>query len=256
MEIVTPTPFTTTIFSGSSSYTSTTTLTGGQQEVEVFIPQTTTTTTSYTATTTLYTVTNTGASGQVTETVVQPTPGMQYFGFPDAADHYDSTPPNVTKFNNNPSGIDVKGIFSNNINFYTNTDGSYQFPGQIAVTQAADYAVVFEGYFYGPPGFYAVTLSTQNDDYGFLWSDSKAYSAWGNGNADVTESIAGGYTQNHTFTLTANEFLPMTIIWSNVGGSGGVRFWIYPPGGGLITDTTGWFVQPYGTDAFGYHFAT
>ena len=247
-----PATTTTTIVSGSSFYTSTTVLPDGQTVVGIVEPATTTTT-SYTATTTIFTATNTGVNGQVTVSVVEPTPGMQYFGFQDPSDSLRSTKPDASRFNNNASQIDVRGVFPGDINFYTDGSGYYQFPGQTTQTNAANYVVVLEGYFYGPPGDYAVTMSTQTDDYSFLWMDSSAYSGWTDNDAYITESIAGGYTQNHTFTLTAGEFVPLTIMWFNVFESGGVRFWIYPPGGGVVTDTTGWFVQPYAGDAFEYH---
>ena len=251
-QVIEPATTTTTIVSGSSFYTSTTVLPDGQTVVGVVEPATTTTT-SYTATTTIFTATNTGANGQVTVSVVEPTPGMQYFGFQDPSDSLRSTKPDASRFNNNASQIDVRGAFPGDINFYTDGSGYYQFPDQTTQTNAANYVVVFEGYFYGPPGDYAVTMSTQTDDYSFLWMDTSAYSGWTDNDAYITESIAGGYTQNHTFTLTAGEFVPLTIMWFNVYESGGVRFWIYPPGGGVVTDTTGWFVQPYTGDAFEYH---
>ena len=263
-EIVQPTPFTTTIFSGSSSYTSSTILPDGQEEVEIIEPATTTTT-SYTATTTVYTATNTGFNGQVTVLVVQPTSGMQYFGFEDPADAYRGTQPDASRFNNNASDINIQGAFPDEINFNTNSTGYYQFPGQTNQTDVATYAVVLEGYFYGPQGEYSVSLSdTGTDDYSFLWTGSNAYSAWTNANAAITESIAGQYTQNHTFNLTAeSEFLPMTILWINVFSSGSLEFviyppagegiFVYPPTGGEITNTSGYFFQAYTGDSFVYH---
>ena len=248
-----PTPFTTTMYSGSTFYTSSTILPDGQEEVEVVEPETTTTT-SYVATTTIYTTTNTGASGQVTVLVVQPTPGMQYFGFEDPADAGSAQQPNASRFNNDAANINVQGVFPDNINFQTQeVTGLYQFPGQSAPTDASNYAVVFEGYFYGPEGTYSVTVSTATDDYGFLWTNSSAYSDWTNNNAEVTESIGGDYTQNHTFTIAPGDFLPMTILWVNVYQTGDLEFVIYPPGGGNITDTSGYFVQPFAGDNFVYH---
>ena len=178
---------------------------------------------------------------------------MQYFGFQDPGDSLNSNQPNASKFNDDTVNIDVQGAFPANVNFYTDVNGSYKFPGQSAPTNAATYAVVLEGYFYGPQGEYSVTLSTLTDDYGFLWTGPNAYSGWNNNNADVTESIAHGSTQNHNFTLAAGEFLPMTILWVNVYESGGLRFNIYPPGGGVVTDTSGYFAQPYASDSFVYH---
>ena len=279
-----PTPFTTTIFSGLSFYTSTSILPDGQQEIEVIEPATTTTTiisgtsfytsttilpdgqtelqiiepatttvTSYTATTTIFTATNTGSNGQVTVQVVEPTPGMQFFGFQGDPKNF-GTPdkPDSSEYANDAANIDVKGVFPGDINLYTDATGEYQFPGQASSTNASNYVVVFEGYFYGPPGDYGVTLSTETDDYSFLWCDQSAYSGWTDDNSYITESIAGNYTQVHTFTLAEGEFVPMTIMWFNVYQSGGVRFFIYPPGGAEINDTTGWFVQPYTGDGFKY----
>lgn len=252
-EVVQPTPFTTTIYSGSSFYTSSTILPDGQEEVEIVEPETTTTTTSYVATTTIYTTTNTGASGQVTVLVVQPTPAMQYFGFEDQEDYVSSNQPDSSRFNNDAANIDIQGAFPDDINFFTDSTGLYQFPGQSTSTDASAYAVVLEGYFYGPGGTYTVTVSTATDDYGFLWTGSTAYSNWTNDNANVTESIAKGSTQNCTFSIATGEFLPMTILWVNVYQSGGLEFVIYPPAGGEITNTSGYFAQPYAGDSFVYH---
>ena len=178
---------------------------------------------------------------------------MQYFGFQDPQDANSANKPDASRFNNVPNSIDIRGVFPADINFYTDADGSYTFPGQTTSTQAQTYAMALEGYLYGPAGDYAITLSTENDDYGFVWTDNQAYAGWTDDNCVIVESIGGGYTQNHTFTLAAGEFLPVTILWVNVGGSGGLRFWIYPPTGGEVQDTTGYFVQPYATDSFVYH---
>ena len=286
-EVVLPTPFTTTLVSGTSFYTTSTVLPDGQKEVEVIDPATTTittvsgasfytsttslpdgqtvvevvepattTTTSYTATTTMTTATITGANGQVTMQVIEPTPGMQYFGFQDPGDADKSQRPDPAPFNSKSrSDMDVLGSFPGDVNFYTDANGGYQFPGQTVTTNAANYVLVLEGYFHGPAGTYLVTLSQETDDYGYLYCNSVAYSGWNYNNYYVVEanSEGGGYTQNTTITLTEGQFVPMTIVWLNVHLSGGVRFWIYPPDGGVINDTTGWFSQPYTGDAFVYH---
>ena len=256
VEIIEPGTITTTTVSGTSFYTSTTSLPDGQTVVEVVEPATTTIT-SYTATTTITTATNTGANGQVTKTVIEPTPGMQYFGFQDPGDANDNQRPDPGPFNNKPrSSIDVLGSFPANVNFYTDTNGGYQFPGQTVTTNAVNYVVVLEGYFHGPAGTYNVTLSELTDDYSYLYLNTVAYSNWGYANYYVVEahSQGGGYTQNTTFTLSEGQFVPMTIVWLNVAGAGGVRFWIYPPNGAdVVTDTTGWFSQPYTGDPFIYH---
>ena len=255
-EIVLPTPFTTTVVSGTSFYTSTASLADGQAEVEVVEPATTTTT-SYTATTTITTATNTGANGQVTVKVIEPTPGMQYFGFQDPGDAGKGERPNPGVFNNvSRSSWDVFGVFPGSVNFYTTTNGGYQFPGQTVTTNASTYVVVLEGYFHGPAGIYNVTLSKETDDYGYLYLNQVAYNNWGYSNYYVVEanSEGGGYTQNTTFTLAEGQFVPMTIVWMNVYQSGGLRFWIYPPNGAdVVTDTTGWFSQPYTGDQYVYH---
>ena len=182
---------------------------------------------------------------------------MQYFGFQDPTDNVDASQPDASKFNNDAANIDVKGVFANNANFFTDPNGLYQFPGQLITTDAENYAVVLEGYFYGPQGEYTVSLNTATDDYGYVWTNTKAYSAWTNANADIIEHADNGTgTQNFTFTLTAGEFLPITIVWINVYKFGGVEFEIYPPAGGAVTDTTGYFVQPYSTDGFVYHVST
>ena len=255
IEIIEPGTTTITTVSGTSFYTSTSTLADGQTVVEVVEPATTTTT-SYTATTTITTATNTGANGQVTVTVIEPTPGMQYFGFQDPGDAGAPHRPNPGPFNNLPrSSMDAFGVFPGNVNFYTTTNGGYQFPGQTVSTNASNYVLVLEGYFHGPAGSYNVTLSTQTDDYGYLYLNSVAYNNWGYANYYVVEanSEGGGYTQNTTFTLAEGQFVPMTIVWMNVYQSGGVRFWIYPPNGAVVTDTTGWFSQPYTGDQYVYH---
>ena len=287
-EIVMPTPFTTTIPSGTSLYTSSTILQGGQEEVEIIEPANTTITTvsgtsfytivtplpdgqtevevvepatttitSYTATTTITTASNTGANGQVTMTVIEPTPGMQYFGFQDPGDAGKSTRPDPGPFNDKPqSSMDAYGVFPDNVNFYTNTTGYYTFPGQTVASNAANYVLVLEGYFHGPAGTYNVTLDRQTDDYSYLYCNSVAYSGWGYNNYYVVEAISegGGYTQNTTITLSDGQFVPMTIVWLNVYESGGLRFYIYPfATGEMITDTTGWFSQPYTGDSFVYH---
>ena len=257
-EIVQPTPFTTTISSGSSFYTASTILPDGQEDVEVIEPQPTTTTTSYTSTTTLYSATATGTDGTVTVTVVQPTPGMQYFGFIDHADHFDSSYPDTSKFNNDPNGIDIRGVFPGNNAFKTDDSGMYTFPGQSTSTDATDYAVVLEGYFFGPPGPYTLTLTGATDDYGFVWAGTKAYRGWTNDNADVKEHVDNGTVVDGSIAinLAEGQFVPVTIVWINVGGYGALEFAIYPPGGSETTDTTGYFVQPYSGDNFVYYLPT
>ena len=253
-----PTPFTTTVASGTNFYTTSTILGDGQEEVEVIEPASTTIT-SFTATTTpIHTVTNTAANGQVIYTVIEPSPGMQYFGFTDPGDADAPHRPEPSPYNNKPvTSIDKKGVFPADINFYTDANGNYQFPGQTVTTNAANYVLVLEGYFYGPAGDYLVTLDKSTDDYSYLWCDTSAYANWNGSNYYIVEANSengNGYTQNHTFTLQAGQFVPMTIVWINVHLSGGVRFYITPPNGGsVITDTTGWFVQPYTGDSFAYH---
>ena len=178
---------------------------------------------------------------------------MQYFGFEDAQDFGSAQEPDASRFNNDAANINVKGAFPSDINFQTSPTGGYTFPNQSVETNASTYAVVLEGYFYGPEGNYSVTLSKATDDYGFLWADTAAYSGWSNSDADITESIAGGYTQNHSFFLAEGEFLPMTILWVNVYQFGALNFLIYPPYGGETNDTTGYFAQPYAGDGFVYH---
>ena len=178
---------------------------------------------------------------------------MQYFGFSDPSDFGKGSEPDSSRFNNDPMGIDIQGVFPGDINFNTSEYGGYTFPGQSTETNASTYAVAFEGYFFGPPGQYAVSLSkTQTDDYSWLWTNTSAYGGWTNNNAEITESIAGGYTQNHTFFLEEGQFLAMTVLWINVYQSGSLDFVIFPPAGGEITDTTGYFAQPYPGDKFVY----
>ena len=178
---------------------------------------------------------------------------MQYFGFSDPGDAGSGNQPNAARFNNNATNIDIQGVFPNNINFYTEANGSYLFPGQTVTTDASNYGVVFEGYFYGPPGDYSVTLSDSGtDDYGFVWANSSAYSGWTNSDAAIVESIAHGTTSVYSFTLAQGQFLPMTVLWVNVYQAGSLEFVITPPAGGQVTDTTGYFVQPYPGDSFVY----
>lgn len=85
------------------------------------------------------------------------------------------------------------------------------------------------------------------DNYFGVWSDESAY-AFTNDNADFRARRQGGgatFQQINgaaTYEMSGGDVKPITAIYLNGGGSAAYSFYLYPPGGEEVTDTSSYFI--------------
>ena len=85
------------------------------------------------------------------------------------------------------------------------------------------------------------------DNYFGVWSGDSAYS-YNNGNADFRARRQGSganFQQINgaaSYQMTSGEVKPITAIFINGGGAASYQFYLYPPGGGEVTDTSSYFI--------------
>ncbi|KAI9686427.1 MAG: hypothetical protein M1822_003772 [Bathelium mastoideum] len=119
--------------------------------------------------------------------------------------------------------------------------GPYNLPGNPPF-YISGLAIVFQGYFVAAAtGTYTFTVEPSDDDHFWLWTGDNALgNNWQQGNQDfyhVFQDPAVSYSQN----FQAGDLLPVTILWTNVGGPGSIHFDITSPDGTQVEDTTGFF---------------
>lgn len=222
--------------------------------------RTTTSITTYTGSTT---VTNTLEPTTVTTTVtvVQPTP--QVFG---GLKYYERTSP--YDFNLANPGEDVatyrppqqNALSTGNIQNLNvvNTYGgsSCQLPGKAGYQDCRQLALVMQGFLFArESGSYTLSIGRNGepssevtvDNYFGVWSGNSAYQ-YTNDNADFRARRQGSgasFQQINgaaTYNLASGEVKPITAIYLNGGGAGSYQFYLYPPGGSEVTDTSSYFI--------------
>lgn len=144
-------------------------------------------------------------------------------------------------------GYQYVGQWSN-LDSLQSVGGAYQcsLPGYSGTAYCGTMVIVFQGYFFAPvAGTYTFSTPSYIDNALGVWSGTTAYNSFTNSNADYT---AYGYTSHDTaatssYNLAAGEFMPVTVIWSNTGGPGGIWLTVSGPSGSALS-TAGWFVPP------------
>ena len=95
-------------------------------------------------------------------------------------------------------------------------------------------------YFFAPlTGSYTFTFSGI-DDIAILWSQALAQSGWTRSNANlVTTHMPFRDGQGtYTITLTAQQYLPLRVVFANAQGAAGFQFAITDPNGTRIVDSS------------------
>ncbi|KAL3481703.1 hypothetical protein BJX99DRAFT_253230 [Aspergillus californicus] len=173
----------------------------------------------------------------LTETWVQPTPtaynSLNYYQYLNGYNYNDATLPGLggggyaTSHWNGNYSFYTSGLTCN-INFASPNWPSgpvvCQLPGQASATDCTQWTVVFQGFLYAAvAGTYTVHMPTLaeslnwQDNSGFWWGESEAYSSYADGNVDGRATGAGvpGVSNSLGYQLVAGEFLPSTFIYSN-----------------------------------------
>ncbi|KAJ9614078.1 hypothetical protein H2200_002214 [Cladophialophora chaetospira] len=215
-------------------------------------PTAVTTITSITTLTNTHTITLTAATTSVTSTstatvaTVSPT-GLAYYFYPSRNDDSDATVEIADLSNNNGyqdsgSVMNLNSIATGGL-VLSNPDGN-EYDGH-------DFAFIFQGYLYAAdgPGVYTITSrSGYLDDNAAIWSGNNAYgNNWNPNNYDYLALF--GQTKTATYTLLANDALPLTIFFANIGGPGTADFVITSPLGKYV-DTSRFFVGDCGGGNF------
>ncbi|KAL6711397.1 hypothetical protein ACN47E_004331 [Coniothyrium glycines] len=118
-------------------------------------------------------------------------------------------------------------------------------------------SLVLRGYFVPPVGgtyTLSMPVGTAADDVAYLWADPNSILTWNGWNESnkklrstyFTPSLPGAATNiyTYTFTATAGVYLPITILWANQGGGGGLDISTKFPNGTTVTAMAGLYVSP------------
>ncbi|OJD33787.1 gleya adhesin domain protein [Diplodia corticola] len=246
-----PTPsitstITTTLAPGTVTDTATQTLTPTETSTVTTTETSTNTVIDYTTTTTTTTETV-----YATATTISTT-GLAYRKYTHSY-NADSSSSGFTSSYFKTASVDFSGTLQD-IDFSTPNwpSGStyLTLPGNSAFNSAQS-AVLMNGFFVAPAaGTYTFSSSSSYiDNWGYLWTGDAAYSSWSDSNAAYKASrTSAGYIGGSTsFTLSAGDAIPMTLLWANGGGVGQSIFTITLPSGSTVSDSTGYFAP--GCDA-------
>ncbi|KAL4947821.1 hypothetical protein BDW69DRAFT_203992 [Aspergillus filifer] len=219
------------------------------------------TSTITTTTSGISTTTSTPISTQtITETWIQPTPtsydGLNYYQYL-----------NGYNYNTDTTGLGGGGFETSdwNANYTYYTSGltstlnfespnwptgpaNCQLPGQSQASDCSQWTVVFQGFLFarlaGNYEVYSPIASETNiwqDNAGFWWGGTKAYSTYTDSNVDgaATPLEVQGASNRYTYELAAGEFLPFTWIFANGQGPAANR--------GVLTGPDGVTKKPKGS---------
>ena len=192
--------------------------------------------------------TNTSSTIPLTPSLIAPTAtGIAYYGYRNPPQSDFIYPPD--QYNGNKS-YEISGV-ADDINFTTDGNMQETFPGQISLTLADHYTVIYQGYFNGQIGdTYSLTTTRSTDNEGWIWIGDTAKSAWNDTNFSA-HSVFPSDDGPVTFTLDATGTIPVTIMWENSGGPGALHFAIEPATTGVTReDTSGYFLLPVTGDGF------
>ncbi|KAF4535209.1 Gleya adhesin domain protein [Lasiodiplodia theobromae] len=242
----TTTTITTTLVAGTVTDTATQTLTPTETSTVTTTETSTNTVTDYTTTTTTTTET-----AYATATTIS-TSGLAYRKYTHSY-NADSSSSGFTSTYFKTASVDFSGTIED-VDFsspnwpsgsrYITLPGNSQFDSAYA-------AVLMNGFFVAPTsGTYTISSSSSSiDNWGYLWKGDVAYSTWSDSNTAYQASRTGaGYIGGSTsFTLSAGDAIPMTLLWANGGGVGQSTFIITLPSGSTVSDSTGYFAP--GCDA-------
>ncbi|KAL2837127.1 GLEYA domain-containing protein [Aspergillus pseudoustus] len=208
----------------------------------------------------------------LTETWIQPTPtaynGLNYYQYLNGYNYNNANAGGLggggyatSNWNGNLSYY-TSGL-TRNINFaspnWPSGGTTCQLPGQASATDCSQWTVVFQGFLFArSAGRYTVHSPTRaesanwQDNSGFWWGGSKAYSQYTDANVDGGATGAGvsGVSNSVPYTLVAGQFLPMTFIYSNGQGPAANRIDITAPDGRRYPADLDLFVPPCRDSAF------
>jgi hypothetical protein len=108
-------------------------------------------------------------------------------------------------------------------------------------------ALLLQGFFIAKEtGKYNFSSAAESiDNWGYLWLNDVAYSAWNDNNAafKASRTFYGNVGGSTTVTLNAGDAIPLTWLWANGGAVAQSYFDVTSPSGVKTNDTTGYFVQ-------------
>lgn len=200
---------------------------------------------------TIYTASSTSTH---TSVIVVPTPtsypGMNYYVYPNTYNYLTSNPGfNATTFNSpkyNESGV-VDDVNLEHTYNYPSSDNSCHLPGNY-YGPCGQVTIVNQGYFHAAEsGSYTFATNSTMDNAMYVWSGDVAYDSYTNSNWDYSATRQGypvvETPGNKTYTLTAGELMPMTIMFVNGGGPGRAVISVTNPDG-VTNGTSGYFLPP------------
>lgn len=194
-------------------------------------------------------------------TVIQPTPnvfgGLMYYESTNTYDFGQANPgEDVTQYR----GVQSNAISSGNIQNLNviNSDGSSYciLPGKDGYQDCTQLTLVMQGFLFArDTGSYTLSIGRNGeessqvtvDNYFGVWSGDSAYS-FTNDNSDFQARRQGSGTSfqqingKATYQMSNGEVKPITAIFMNGGGAAAYSFYLYPPGGQEVTDTSSYFI--------------
>jgi hypothetical protein len=149
---------------------------------------------------------------------------------------------NSSNFNGIPASSALWSGVTNNINFAV-TAGTGAVYGTTRNTNQV--AIVYTGFFSPPTtGIYTLRFSLA-DDVTYLWMGSTVTSStWGELNYLMRDTFFVPARHPVSQNFIAGQLYPIVILWGSGNGDAGIRLNITTPAGTVVTDTTGYFLQP------------
>ena len=144
----------------------------------------------------------------------------------------------------NPN-YEATGRIQNINSIQTDMDGYITLPETNLKVPGTEFGLIFQGYLYAAGGAGSYTITSLSNELGLVWvGPQKAYeNLWFYLNADYVAKPNN--FRSYSVVLVAGEAVPITIYYTNLGGSGQADFSIVTLDKVLHKDTTGFFVGEY-----------
>jgi hypothetical protein len=151
---------------------------------------------------------------------------------------------NSSYYNGLPASSALYSGVTNNINFgITTVTGTGIVYGTTRNTNQT--AILYQGFF-SPPTTGTYTLRfTNSDDITYLWMGATVTSStWSELNYLSRGTYFNPPRNPVSQNFIAGQLYPIVILWGSGEGNSGIQLSITTPAGTVVTDTTGYFLQP------------